>query len=152
MTARRPFCPKGAPNIPSYRWPLRAPGPFGPAHLGRGPFFGRGPLWAVTPAVCKEARCSECTDKRWETWAWRWQNQTWVIETTDGWVDYEFQTENRQGKGTSIECFGKAIWVISIFPSARKGSRRNSNSATFRQTKCSLYSSYRELHRESSWF
>ena len=63
----------------------------------------------------------------------------WVIETTDGWVDYEFQTENRQRKETSIGCFDKAIWVISIFPSARKGRRRNLNSATFRQTKCSLY-------------
>ena len=43
MTARGPFCPKGGPNIPSYRWPLRPPGPFGPAHLGRGPLWAGGP-------------------------------------------------------------------------------------------------------------
>ena len=65
----------------------------------------------------------------------------WVIETTDVWVGYEPQTENKQGQGT-LEGIGKAtspvkpgqalcVGMIWIFWSARRGSRRNSNSATF---------------------
>ena len=65
----------------------------------------------------------------------------WVIETTDGWVGYEPQTENRQGQET-LEGIGKAtspvipgqtlsVGIIWIFRSARRGSLRNSNSDTF---------------------
>ena len=45
VTARGPFCPKGGPNIPSYRWPLRAPRPFWPGPKGPGALMGRGTLW-----------------------------------------------------------------------------------------------------------
>ena len=65
----------------------------------------------------------------------------WVIETTDGWVGYEPQTENRQGQET-LEGIGKStspvipgqtlsVGMIWIFRSARRGSRWNSHSATF---------------------